>query len=358
MDTKELLGLYEAYNQVYETESEYIPEEVDIATEYFINEGYDESDIKNLIEEIGVEQFSDLVYEIADSYELTEARRGGVRIEPVTKTGKSVGQLKGGPKTAAITRLRKEKAARKESEAKASSEKPSGLKSFMKSTASKPESKSQSQSTENKRQGIGGLIGGALRVAGERAKKDIALTRQSLDTAKSAWQSASDTKAAQRARIGLKKGARAVEKHGHTVGAAAGKALGTAAAATLRAGKKAGQSKTGQEIKQRVAKVVLKNDVDVYNTVLSHLLDEGFADNIESAEKIMVNMSEEWVDSILDESGSGNYREPTGRSDRNQGRNRYMGGGTPEDESAQKKREDEAVARLRQGKYGKTRRYR
>lgn len=40
---------------------------------------------------------------------------------------------------------------------------------------------------------------------------------------------------------------------------------------------------------------------DLYDVVLSHLLDEGYADTYESAEAIMVNMSEEWIDSIIDE---------------------------------------------------------
>lgn len=40
-------------------------------------------------------------------------------------------------------------------------------------------------------------------------------------------------------------------------------------------------------------------EVDVYDIILSHLLDEGYASSVESAEKIMVNMSEQWVKSIL-----------------------------------------------------------
>ena len=38
---------------------------------------------------------------------------------------------------------------------------------------------------------------------------------------------------------------------------------------------------------------------DFYDIILSHLLDEGYAETIESAEAIMVNMSEEWRDSII-----------------------------------------------------------
>jgi hypothetical protein len=38
---------------------------------------------------------------------------------------------------------------------------------------------------------------------------------------------------------------------------------------------------------------------DVYDLVLSHLLDEGYATSVEAAEKIMVNMSEQWIESII-----------------------------------------------------------
>jgi hypothetical protein len=37
-----------------------------------------------------------------------------------------------------------------------------------------------------------------------------------------------------------------------------------------------------------------------YNLILSHLLDEGYADTQESAEVIMVNMSENWMESICE----------------------------------------------------------
>lgn len=38
---------------------------------------------------------------------------------------------------------------------------------------------------------------------------------------------------------------------------------------------------------------------DYYDIILSHLLDEGYAETPEAAEAIMVNMSEEWRQSIL-----------------------------------------------------------
>ena len=42
-----------------------------------------------------------------------------------------------------------------------------------------------------------------------------------------------------------------------------------------------------------------KEQTDLYDIILSHLLDEGYADTQEAAQAIMVNMSEEWRDSII-----------------------------------------------------------
>ena len=45
--------------------------------------------------------------------------------------------------------------------------------------------------------------------------------------------------------------------------------------------------------------VIKKEEVDIYDIILSYLLDEGYAETLEAAEAIMVNMSEEWRDSII-----------------------------------------------------------
>ena len=49
----------------------------------------------------------------------------------------------------------------------------------------------------------------------------------------------------------------------------------------------------------RRAAALNKEQVDLYDIILSHLLDEGYAETPEAAEAIMVNMSEEWRDSII-----------------------------------------------------------
>ena len=44
----------------------------------------------------------------------------------------------------------------------------------------------------------------------------------------------------------------------------------------------------------------IKDSYDLYGIILSHLLDEGYADTQEAAEVIMVNMSEDWRESIME----------------------------------------------------------
>lgn len=58
-------------------------------------------------------------------------------------------------------------------------------------------------------------------------------------------------------------------------------------------------SGTGNKAKRR-AEALKKEEVDIYDIILSHLLDEGYAETQEAAESIMVNMSEEWRDSIVE----------------------------------------------------------
>jgi hypothetical protein len=47
-----------------------------------------------------------------------------------------------------------------------------------------------------------------------------------------------------------------------------------------------------------------KEQYDIYDIILSHLLDEGYAETPEAAEAIMVNMSEEWRDDIMEKEDS------------------------------------------------------
>ena len=54
------------------------------------------------------------------------------------------------------------------------------------------------------------------------------------------------------------------------------------------------------EFRKEVLKRGMKEEVDIYDVILSHLLDEGYADTEQAATAIMVNMSEVWRDSVVE----------------------------------------------------------
>ena len=58
-------------------------------------------------------------------------------------------------------------------------------------------------------------------------------------------------------------------------------------------------TKNPKKLRKQKAMGELGEQVDIYDIILSHLLDEGYAETPEAAEVIMVNMSEEWRNSII-----------------------------------------------------------
>ena len=128
MEAHEMQSLFEAYENVYAQQNlteetvEELTEEVEIAAQYFYEMGLNDDGVDILIEDLGVEEFADWVYEIAEDYTLTEARAGGSRIEPVTAKGQKF--KSGKPTGKSLERLRAQKAARREAENKASESKP------------------------------------------------------------------------------------------------------------------------------------------------------------------------------------------------------------------------------------------
>ena len=57
---------------------------------------------------------------------------------------------------------------------------------------------------------------------------------------------------------------------------------------------------THSERKARKKSKLKNEEVDIYDVILSHLLDEGYAETPEAAEAIMVNMSEDWREGIME----------------------------------------------------------
>jgi hypothetical protein len=240
--TQDLQLLYEAvynddlrerateYNETV-MEENYINSVAENAAEYFYEMGLNEYGVDILAEELGDDEFMEFVYDVSDDYSLMEARRSG-RIEPTTKTGKSVGSLKGGAKSAAIVRLRKEKAARRGAEERASEEKPSGMKAALRSQAMKSAEAKQPK-TRTPEKDVKGAIGefikrgmerhrAAMGMAGETAKT----AKKAIDTGMKAWERASDSRMAGQLRVAAKKGARRHETALKAAGGALGRLAG------------------------------------------------------------------------------------------------------------------------------------
>jgi hypothetical protein len=84
----------------------------------------------------------------------------------------------------------------------------------------------------------------------------------------------------------------------------------------------------GTERHKTGARMPQKEEVDLYDIILSHLLDEGYADTEQAAEAIMVNMSEDWRESIVEEVLDERNRGEEGMSDKEVSRRRNLGGNT------------------------------
>jgi hypothetical protein len=236
MELRDLRAIAEAYNGIYAQQK--LTEEVEIAAQYFYEMGLNEDGVDILIEELGVDEFAEFVYDISEEYVLTEARSGGVKIEPVTASGKPF--KSGKPTGKSLQRLRDKKAARKAGEEKASSEKPSGMKASLQRQSAIASAKKQ----QPKKKGVLDRIAGAVNKGIERHNKAMGELKK--------MKSATDV----------------------TVG---------------KVKKAAGEFKKG-----------LTEGTDLFDLILEYLVSEGYAETNEAAIAIMVNMSEEWREEIIE----------------------------------------------------------
>jgi hypothetical protein len=306
MNAQEIRTLQEAYLSVYAQQE--LTEEVEIATEYFYEMGLNEHGIDILIEELGVEEFVEWVDEIAEEYTLNEATR--LQID---------GRKLKGPKGSKPQSTTKAREKAQGGVTMRSSEAPKSTISARK-RATKEAAKKQPETQETpkqEKQGIAGRIGAAFKFVKDRAAKDTELLGKSIQTARDvatqrgaeakavydairergrqAEQSPQATRARRKATVALGRGAQAAGK-------TAIKAAGAAGAATGEGIKAKRQGKTGAQIAGRVVGTLVKKmSAEEYDYILSHLLDEGYANDLHGAEVILMNMSEDWALEVLDE---------------------------------------------------------
>jgi hypothetical protein len=406
MDTQEIRDLYEAYLQVHQPQE--LTEEVEIAAQYFYEMGLNEEGVEILIEELGVEEFGEFVYDIAEEYYLTEARAGGVKVEPVTAKGKP---FRGGKPTGkSLERLRSQKAARREAEASASEAKPSGLKASLQRQSAVASAKKQQPKKRGVLDRVAGAVNRGLDAAKNKAQKDIETrkkfmsnVRGTVEVAKKAAGKVGEVaKEVGKGASGAVKFAAAVTREeveawvnnlleegydlseytwddmyeiymeevenldenrmaSYTAGmsdgarASAGTQVGSRVVDSMRrstatrsfrrrkeggtgyspniTGPLKGKSRTnktgrGQPVQYRKGyerdgygpselprgnnsfrdfSSAHKEEYDLFDTILEHLVAEGYADTNEAALVIMANMSEEWRESIVEKHSTFGY---------------------------------------------------
>ena len=94
-------------------------------------------------------------------------------------------------------------------------------------------------------------------------------------------------------------------------------------------------------------------EYDLYDIILSHLLDEGYADTEQAAEAIMVNMSEDWRESIMEANKYEGEIGATKKQKQNLRRDRDFGGVLhPDDYKSQGEPVRQSAHRARRGNKG------
>jgi hypothetical protein len=289
---EELREKFEEYNNtVYEEDI------VEVATEYFYSYGLNADGIDILIENVGLESFVEYVYELSEDLILTEARK-------VSKAKKQTGSLR----SRQLEKLAAQRAASEKKETERKEPESLGVESQAK--AEQPKSK------KPVRDAIARTVLGAVKSYKAGMERHRAATSIASDTA---------------GHVARETGG-LLRTLGNTARTGAGKAIDHLTTHGLKVAKeefKLGKKKTQKELARYVAALQTLqgnneepttrsqssggptrrrrtnlNDVqvreDIYDTILSHLIDEGYAESVEQAEVIMVNMSEEWRESIME----------------------------------------------------------
>ena len=335
MRDQELIGLYEAYQQVH-TQQQVINEEVEIASHYFCEMGLNEIGVQILIEELGVEEFAEFVYDISEDYYLTEARAGGVKIEPVTTKGKRFAD----PKKISKSSLARLRAQKEKERGEETSERPSGMKAALQRqdamvSASKQQPKKKGlldrvagavlKGIERHKAATDGM-GAATRETAGKIGKAAGEFRRGLMSSYDNWvgQLISDgydlsnwtdeglfeyyEQLCEENGVfgGLDTLARdTAGRVGGEIGARRGRErLGNILGIPEKIGREQGTER-GRKIYDNAKETVggLLNqsyEYELYDTILEYLISEGYADTNENALVIMANMSEDWKQSIVE----------------------------------------------------------
>ena len=360
MNTEQIKDMHLLYNAVYNEELREQIEEynntiydediVEVATEYFYSYGLNADGIDILIENVGLESFVEYVYELSeDLYVLTEARaakkRTGGKSYDEVMAGINAREAKAKAKkevkkkvTAAASEKREVERTQPESrgaENQAKTKQPKSKKPERKSiadrisnaikagvdrhntaTATAERLAGETGKTLGKlAKGVGsvaGQFGSGAGIVGKASKKVLfgeeveawvnQLIEEGYDLSDYTWEEMAEiyldeaNRAEKELGLTSRERTRARNLHQNTDTPIFYKKKNNAL-------KDRSSSTTNTAHRNMAAKrrENASEEVDIYDVILSHLLDEGYAESVEQAEVIMVNMSEDWRESIVEE---------------------------------------------------------
>ena len=357
---EELREQFEEYNNTI-----YDEDIVEVATEYFYSYGLNEDGIGILIEKVGLESFVEYVYELSeDLHILTEARRARKRTggDSYAEVKAKIDAKEEAKKKAKEAATEKKETERKEPESRgvesqAKAEQPKSKKPERSGIAraisgavdrAKRDTELLKKSWNTAREvgrgheanvaraagTVAGAAHGAAKVAhrlgqevgksetGKKIKKVLfgeeveawvnQLVEEGYDLSEYTWDDMVEiyneqfTLGEKKFTLGKKKTPEELARY-------------VAALQTLQGNNEEpttqSQSSGGPTRRRRTNLNDVQVREDIYDTILSHLIDEGYAESVEQAEVIMVNMSEEWRGSIMEMPYQIYGPDPTGPSD-------------------------------------------
>jgi hypothetical protein len=166
--------------EMFEIGDAELTEEVDIATEYFYDQGLNEEGIDILIEELGHDEFVDFIFEISEEYTLVEARTlTGKKKSPATGKERGV-SLKAAPGKSTKSAVEKYGTTRRLSSSSSATIRKKSV-AVKKAVEKQPETKSTPSETKK---GIAGRVGAALGAAVKRGREDIKRVQDAAQTAR------------------------------------------------------------------------------------------------------------------------------------------------------------------------------
>ena len=313
MNTEQIKDMQLLYSAVYNEELReqfdeynntiYDEDIVEVATEYFYSYGLNEDGIGILIEKVGLESFVEYVYELSeDLHILTEARRARKRTggDSYAEVKAKIDAKEEAKKKAKEAATEKKETERKEPESRgvesqAKAEQPKSKKPVRDAIARTVLGAVKSYKAGMERHKAATSI--ASDTAGHVARETGGLLRTLGNTARTGAGKAIDhltthgLKVAKEEFIGRKKTPKELARY-------------VAALQTLQGNNEEPTTRSqssGEPTRRRRTTNLKDVEVreDIYDTILSHLIDEGYAESVEQAEVIMVNMSEDWRESII-----------------------------------------------------------